>query len=686
MQFQTARIQLGLVVLFSLFSSAMGLAEPVTAPHVEVQLVAAQESFQWGKPMRVAIRWEIENGWHLYWRNPGDSGEAPKISWKLPDGFAVTKTFWPTPRPIAVPPLRNYGFEKELLLVTEIQPPASGSALGSAPISAEASWLVCQESCIPGSATLNLELPANEAAPQPSQYAEAFSAVQAQWPSPQSPWQFAVKIEDDFVHLEGKGPVQFEDAYFFANDRVLFRHAEDQPFEKTDDGWRLKLPKKNTFPAKLDRLAGVLVVEGKQREAFEIDVPVAATAAGVSQSLYAILAAFLGGLILNLMPCVFPILCLKVLSFASLGGSTRKKALLSSAAYSGGILVSFWALAGTLMVLRAGGEQLGWGFQLQSPYFLIGLVVLLLAMSLNFFGTFEVGGSWTGVGQGLASQEGNVGSFFSGVLATLVATPCTAPFMGTAVGFAFTQPPYMTLLIFTSLALGLAAPYVVLALSPSLVKLLPRPGQWMVTLKQGMGFLLLLTVLWLVSVLALQVQLASLFHVLLALLGISFGLWLWGLGGKKKRVIAVLFIAASSYWALTRGVHRESRMEASEHERWEKYTEEAVDKAVHEGQAVFIDFTAAWCITCQVNEQVALEVDSVKKKFEDKKVRLFKADWTNQDAQIAKKLESYGRQGVPLYVFYPGANQAPRILPQILTPQIVLDELDKSTAPLPSTD
>lgn len=664
--------------LVSLASIAPAFAEPVTAPHVEVQLVSENESFQWGKPFRVAIRWTIEDEWHLYWKNPGDSGEPPKFTWKLPEGFTAGATKWPVPQAIAVPPLTNYGFEKELTLVTEILPPVAGSALGSAPIAVEASWLVCQEECIPGSATLNVELPAKEDAPAPTSYKEWFDRAQSQWPSPQTPWTFEVKNEDEFVQLVAKGAAAtFEDATFFAEDRSLFRHAEDQKFEKTADGWTLHLPKKNTFPSTFDRLAGVLVVQGKQNEAFEIDA-VSKPALNWKQTLSALLAAFLGGLILNLMPCVFPILCLKVLSFASLGGGERKHAYISSLAYVMGILVSFWGLAGALLILRAGGEQLGWGFQLQSPYFLIFLTLLLTMMSLNFFGTFEISGSWTGAGQGLAGKEGATGAFFSGVLATLVATPCTAPFMGTAMGFAFTQPPWISLLIFTALGLGLAAPFVVLALSPRLVRLMPRPGQWMVTLKQGMGFLLMLTVLWLVSVLALQVPLTAVFFVLFAMLMLSFALWLWGVGGTVARTVALFIMLGSLFFGLQQGKVKQTAAQsvaASSH--WTSYSEEAVDKAVRGGAAVFIDFTAAWCITCQVNERVALEVESVQAKFKEKSVQLFKADWTNQDAAIAKKLESYGRQGVPLYVLYPGGNKAPVILPQILTPQIVLDELEK---------
>ncbi len=391
--------------------------------------------------------------------------------------------------------------------------------------------------------------------------------------------------------------------------------------------------------------------------------------------------AFLGGLILNLMPCVFPVLCLKVLSFAQMGGAQKKKIFYHAGAYTLGILVSFWILAGTLIALRAGGQALGWGFQLQSPSFLAALSFLLVAMALNLFGVFEVGGSWTGAGQGLAGKEGAAGAFFSGVLATVVATPCTAPFMGTAMGYALTQPAVFALGIFTFLGLGLAFPYLLLSVSPALTNRLPRPGSWMVVFKQAMAFPLLLTALWLLSVLALQSSLDTVFQILAALILFSFGLWVWGLSSSKqmgRRAFAILCVGLSFYW-VAQEIRRPHMKVTGEHKEggWSPYSESDLQAALARGQGVFIDFTAAWCISCQVNEHVALSVPRVMEAFAAKNIMLVKADWTNQDDAITKKLESFERNSVPLYVYYPPGNATkPVILPQILTPEIVLGVLN----------
>ncbi|MBY0370398.1 thioredoxin family protein, partial [bacterium] len=365
---------------------------------------------------------------------------------------------------------------------------------------------------------------------------------------------------------------------------------------------------------------------------------------------------------------------------AQLGKAERAHAISHSLLYALGILASFWALAGALIALRAGGQALGWGFQLQSPLFIAGLSFLLVALALNLFGVFEIGGTWTGAGQNLASREGASGAFFSGVLATLVATPCTAPFMGSAMGYALAQPPLASLAVFSFLGLGLALPYVVFSTMPQLTNRLPRPGHWMITFRQFMAFPLLITAWWLLSVLALQSSPLVVFHLLLCLILFAFGAWLWGLEGNRltRKVPAALIAAGALFWAFIDIQHAPPPNAAvSEHEGWTPYSEAALQAARETGDPVFVDFTAAWCITCQVNKRVALDVASVREKFAQKKVHLFVADWTNQDEAIARKLESFGRNGVPLYVLYPpGKTSEPRILPQLLTPDIVSSALD----------
>lgn len=646
-------------------------------PHLEAELVAAQTEVTEKSTLLVGIRLKMENGWHVYWRNPGDSGEAVTVQWKLPAGFQASPVMWPPPHRIPVPPLVNFGYEGETLLLSEIVTPEKSS--GPVTLTAEVTWLVCQEVCIPGKATLKKTLPwAQGKQANASDLWEAFDAVRTTIPAASAQWKSSAAVEGKDFHLVLQGPTGgISRALFFPYSETLIQNAADQTPKIQDGRIEWKIPLGNfAEPEKLSPadFTGVVVFDGG--ESVEI-APGKLAQSG--RLLEAILFALLGGLLLNLMPCVFPVLCLKVLSFARLGKAQRHHVLAHSLTYAAGILVSFWALAGALIALRAGGQALGWGFQLQSPVFLALLSFLLVGLSLNLFGVFEIGGSWMGLGQKLASQEGYAGAFFSGVLATLVATPCTAPFMGSAMGYALAQPAFASLLVFTALGVGLALPYVVFSAIPQLTDRLPRPGAWMETFKQLMAFPLLITAWWLLSVLALQTDSVSVFHLLLCLILFSLGLWAWGRarGRWAYVVLAVFFGLGSVAWAVRDLRNAKPAAVTAESGDWAPYSESALAAARASGTPVFIDFTAAWCITCQVNKRVAMEVESVQAKFREKKVKLFRADWTNQDEAIARKLESFGRNGVPLYVLFPaGAQSEARILPQLLTPEILISALD----------
>jgi thiol:disulfide interchange protein len=401
----------------------------------------------------------------------------------------------------------------------------------------------------------------------------------------------------------------------------------------------------------------------------------------------ALLFAFIGGLILNLMPCVLPVLSLKVMGIVQQAGEGSREKLKHGLLFTFGVLVSFWILAGLLLLLRAGGEQLGWGFQLQSPAFVSVLSVFLFLFGLSMFGVFEIGTSLMSVGQGTQSKSAYAGSFTSGILATVVATPCTAPFMGSALGFALSQPVWVSLLVFTFLGAGMAAPYLLLTLSPGLLKFIPKPGVWMESMKQFMGFLLMATVLWLLWVLSLQTGAEGVVLLLGALLIAGLGGWIigrWGNVAKPQPVrgiaqgIAILCIAGALVFSLlnihsqtpsANGVHRQGSIE------WQNYSPELVDRLRAERKPVFIDFTAAWCLSCQVNEKVAFGSEDVQKAFAAKRIVAVKADWTNKDDVIGRALASFGRNSVPLYVLYPPGKDAV-LLPEILTPQIVLDALE----------
>lgn len=671
-----------LLLVFS-FGTLAAKGQAVQQPHLSVELLSASEQVHAGETLLVGVRLKMEKGWHIYWRNPGDSGEQTRVSWNLPEGFQAGPVLWPAPSRIPVSPLVNFGYEDEVVLLTEILAGANSRSESDATLRADVNWLVCQEICIPGKAALEIKLPWTEETPTPSPESGSLSSRRNAIPSASAKWKTVAEVNDKRVRLTLNGNTEgVSGAEYYPFSETLIQNAAEQKIQITSNQLEIEVPRSSLGGESAinpEGLAGVIVLKGQTPTSFEVMPSLENAASGGYWE--ALLFAFLGGLILNLMPCVFPVLCLKVLSFAQMGGADKNKLIVHAGAYTLGILISFWALAGTLIALRAGGQALGWGFQLQSPGFLAALSFLLVALSLNLFGVFEVGGSWMGVGQKWAGKDGLVGAFFSGVLATVVATPCTAPFMGTAMGYALSQPAIFALGIFTSLGIGLASPYLLFSFSPALTNRLPRPGVWMVIFKQAMAFPLLLTALWLLSVLALQSSLETVFQIFVALIFFSAGLWIYGLGVSKsffQIALASVFVLASLYWSFSELRRMPAKGAATQASGgWVPYSEEALQKARSKGQAVFIDFTAAWCITCQVNEHVALSVQSVRDKFAEKNVLLMKADWTNQDDAITKKLESFGRNGVPLYALYPeGLNGEPRLLPQILTPDIVLTALE----------
>lgn len=403
--------------------------------------------------------------------------------------------------------------------------------------------------------------------------------------------------------------------------------------------------------------------------------------------LAAIVFAFFGGMILNLMPCVLPVLSLKILGIVEQAGEAPKEKLKHGLIFTLGVLVSFWILAGLLLILRAGGEQLGWGFQLQSPGFVIVLSIFLFLFGLSMFGLFEIGVGLTAVGQNTKSKSAYMGSFTSGVLATVVATPCTAPFMGSALGFALSQPAYVSLIVFTFLGLGMAAPYLVLTTTPKLLKVIPKPGAWMESMKQFMGFLLMATVLWLLWVLSLQTDAEGVIILLGSLIIISISGWIYGRWGniaketkvrRTAQVIAALILLGALFFSLknieakttgTTGIYKQGTIE------WQQFSPELVAKLRAKDKPVFIDFTAAWCLSCQVNEKVAFGSEEVQKAFNKKSITTLKADWTNKDETITKALAEFGRNSVPFYVLYIPNKPEPMVFPEILTPGIVLDKL-----------
>jgi len=692
-------------LLFLFFLPLSGMAQFGQSSQVEIELISETTTLQPGQTHWLAVHMNIGSGWHTYWRNPGDTGLETSIKWLLPDGLTAGEMRWPVPEVIAEPPLYTFGYHGSVyfLIPLSVAQDYHGPALVN--IKAEVDWLECKEVCLPGSQVTELQrtISAQPAQTDP-QWQETFAAARSLLPLEESEWQITTRYEADRLQIEALPPDWFTGELtkiqFFPYQSMLVKYAGEQTLSRSGRGYLLSLALEAGRPETPSRIQGILVAEPGWRgsgseKALQISTPLeqgqlqSGKTDGPASIWLALLFSFLGGMILNLMPCVLPVLSIKILGFVQQAHEVKRKVWHHGAMFAGGVLVSFWLLAGVLLILRAGGEQLGWGFQLQSPVFLIFLAVFMLLFGLSMFGVFEIGTSLTTVANKTQGAGGLFGSFISGVTATVVATPCTAPFMGSALGFALTQPAWVSMTIFTFLGLGMAAPYLLLSSIPALLKFVPRPGRWMESLKQFMGFLLVATVIWLLWVLGLQAGSNVVIFVLLILLLVSVGGWIIGRWGhlampRKTRLsatlLAALFILVPTVYGLTNwktfAVQVGSPVTPSEGIAWEKFEEDKIQAAQAEGRPVFVDFTAAWCLSCQVNEQVAFGNTQVQALFKNRNILPLKADWTSRDEKITQALAGFGRNSVPLYVFYPAeAGREPVILPEIISPGIVLDAL-----------
>ena len=671
--------------------------------HVKTELIAEVTSIQPGTPFWVALQMSMENDWHTYWLNPGDSGLPTSIKWELPQGFSAGPIQWRYPQLIVTPPLVSYGYHAEILLLIKITPPKDLKAGEKALLKGNVSWLECKNVCLPGASVIQIELPVNTDPPKPdSRWIQKFSDARANLPLKSHEWEINAAADNEELKIQMLAPEWFkgslENITFFPYKSNIIDYAAKQ--ELDDNILTIKRPEKAET---IDSLKGVLVNPNGWRgenseKAIEISVKVSSElddsfslgASGLNSIWLALLFSFLGGMILNLMPCVLPVLSIKILGFVQNAHDKDSKPWQHGLLYGAGVLVSFWTLAATLLLLRAGGEQLGWGFQLQSPEFLIILSIFMFLFSLSMFGVFEIGTSLTTIEGKTQKHGGWFGAFLSGVTATVVATPCTAPFMGSALGFALTQPVWASMLIFTMLGAGMALPFILFSSIPALLKFIPKPGRWMESLKQFMGFLLAATVVWLLWVLGIQLGVSLIIVVLFTLLFIAIGAWIYGRWGiismpKKTRtrayIFAALFIVTSTSVALQSidkyGTAPGSIVNSSEDGiHWQTFSEELLNDLRQQGRPVFVDFTAAWCLTCQVNEQVAFSDPDVIQKFKDSNIAALKADWTSKDESITKALAKFGRNSVPLYVLYEGGkNEKAKLLPEIITPDILMDAL-----------
>ncbi|HET9251735.1 MAG TPA: thioredoxin family protein [Candidatus Eisenbacteria bacterium] len=671
--------------------------------NVEVALLSDVASIQPGKQFLVALHMKLDPGWHTYWKNPGDSGLPLKIQWELPPGFTPGEIQWPIPSRVPEPPLMGYGYHGEVLFTVPIMPPKT-LEVREVRIAGTFDWLECKDICIPGGSKLAITLPV-EGTSRLGPAAGMIAAGQRALPTTALGWEVSARAGDEIV-LTAQPPqgITLSALEFFPNEGLVIESAALQRLESSEGSHRLTMTPDPNAEGKPSRLAGVLIyTSGDARHGVVIDVPVAGSAsaggttgaAGPAGWPIALAFAFLGGMILNLMPCVLPVLSLKVLGIVEHSGEEPGRAWRHGLVYALGVLATFWILAAVLLALRAAGQHVGWGFQLQSAPFLAFLSGLFLILALNLFGMFEIGASLTRAGGHAGKTAGLTGSFGSGVLATIAATPCTAPFMGSALGFALGQPAAMTLLVFTALGLGMALPYVVLTTSPVLLRFVPRPGPWMKTMKQVMGFLLLAVVVALVWLFGHVTGIDGAGFLLAALLLLGAGAWAYGhaqtsRAGSRARGLSYASAAVLLLAGLGLGIHgtrtlassTSTTANAGESGVWEPYSATRVEALRAEGKPMFIDFTAAWCLTCQVNERVALANAEVAKRFRDEGVALLKADWTRRDDEITQALAGYGRQGVPVYILYGrDRGSAPRFLPELLTPAIVLSALDETLGP-----
>ena len=688
----------GLVLYAALPAAALTPPSSADAPHVHVALVAPGELVR-GVATEAGLYFKLESGWHVYWRNAGDAGEPPRMKWTLPAGITAGELQFPPPKRLPLGPLMDFGYEGEVVFPFTLQT-AGNAALGKVALEARVSWLVCREVCLPGHADLGLERTVAAKAGATSSLGESADSMlltrfEAILPRPLPTNMRAVFAPSaEGFRLAILTGHRESGAVFFPADKGILDNAAAERATPVDDGVVLALKKDSGLSAAPAKLAGL--VEFPDGRAFEFvaapgTVPATGQAAGVASSWRDVAQkaalAFLGGVILNLMPCVFPVLFLKGLALVESSGEERHRMRGHGEVYAAGILASFWALVAVLLGLRAAGATLGWGFQFQSPVFVSLMAALLFFLGLSLAGQFEIGLTLTSAGGTLAQKQGYAGSFFTGVLAVVVATPCTAPFMGAAIGYALAQSALVTFVVFTALGLGLAAPYLLLTFQPAWTRLLPRPGAWMEVLKQATAVPIFATVIWLAWVLA-QTRGATGVAVLLGtFLLLAIAGWVLGRWPAKRlpTVIAALILLAAVAGCVYGVVTLTSPASAggvaragAKGDAWEPWSQAAVEKYRAEGRPVFVDFTASWCLSCQVNERVVLRTAEVRAGFQAKHVALLRADWTEHDDAITEVLTSLGRSGVPAYVLYgPGANGTTTLLPEVLTPGIVLDAVGK---------
>ena len=658
---------------------------------VEVRVLLGQESAAPGAPVMLGLHIRMKAGWHTYWQNPGDSGQATTWSVLGAGVTSVAPIQWPLPERLPAGPLMSYGYRTETVLLRGLTVPESARPGTVLSLTNAVSWLECADVCIPGKATLRLNIPIEPVGRPHVEHQQFLMKVAKRLPRPLPRiWTWESEFSAGATSLLLRGAGHQKALYFFPDPGVRLAYAEPQTFLREGNDLRVLLKSDPAAPPSA-QLSGVIVFQTG-------DGPVG-YAVGGSGPLQggldlwgALFFAFVGGLILNLMPCVLPVLSIKVQGLLSRSGESRARSLLHGGAMTAGVLGSFWLMAGAILLARAGGESLGWGFQLQSPGIVLVLGGIMLLFALNLMGVFELGASLQRAGSH-AGGSGLLGSLLTGVLAVVVAAPCTAPFMGAAIGFAVVQPAAVALGVFTALGLGLAFPYILLSAFPNLLAFLPKQGAWMDTLKKSMGFFLAAAVAWLVWLLGKLSGVDAVGLFLGCLLVLASAAWLYGhlvqnlaLARATRRVgaiIALVLAAAGLYLgylaAQVEGGPQGSRSLSRGPIHWEAFSPSRLAALRHQERAVFLDFTADWCLSCKVNERTSLETEAVAAKFKTLGITALRADWTRHDPAITAVIQSHGRSGVPLYVVYPRRRgRPPFLLPELLTESIVIAALERA--------
>ena len=642
------------LLLFSFFGSA----EIVDTGHARISLIKDHSDFVPGTSINIGLKVSMDKGWHTYWRNPGDSGGPIEIDWDLPKGFSVSDIKWPLPEKIEYPPLMTYGYEDFVIYPMVLSIPADYS---DDYFEMVADILICADVCIPESGKISSNLLDIESDSLIYEWLESI-------PSKSLP--ITTSLNDNNLEIRFTFDKEIKEIYFFPDENNSIDYSSKQNFYKKDDDYFLSI---KLFNDEFQNVSGVLDIDGTgynvsngKFEDFNEE--------GLSL-ITALIFALIGGLILNLMPCVFPVISLKVLSFVSMGGSSPRKIRNHALVFTVGVIASFMLIALIIVLLKQAGNFVGWGFQLQSPL-IVGLLSLVMVfISLVLITDNSFGESLTKLGNIGGSENGYYSSFLTGVLAVVVASPCTAPFMGAALGYALIQPSGETVPIFLSLSLGFSLPYLLLAANPKLIDFLPKPGDWMVTLKEFFAFPMLATALWLLWVFSLQVNQILVIFLLIGWLLLALNFWIFQ--KDYKTISKVIFLGISIFSMIyflpeTEEIETEQNLIIGSATEWYEGIE---DDLRNKNQPYFINFTAAWCITCQSNEITAFSKDGFKSLLEEKNIEYIKADWTNRNDAITRSLKKYGRSGVPFYVYWEPGFENPKILPAILTDQIIKNNL-----------